>query len=169
MIKNKKAQIMSLDILFTVTLVVLMFFLLFNIVEARLYQANIDKANNELDAIGFLAFDKIINNPLLNCYAYDTNNNFTIPACVSLSQSAITKKTLGIPQGYKCNLTGAVFTTNECNDVFIPADNSSYFSLDFNVTVAANKAISKKDYIENYMNIQNTLATQRTLTLRVWK
>lgn len=171
MIQNKKAQIMSLDILFTTTLVILMFFLMFNIVEARINQSNIDKINSELTNVSNLVLLKIIDNPLVNCYASDSQNIFHIPGCISATQSQLTKKNLGVPSNYKCNLSSstAVVTTNGCNDPFNAAIVSNYVSIDFNVSIPTNRQISKYDFIGSYRGVSNNLDTIATFNLKVWK
>jgi hypothetical protein len=170
MIKNKKAQIMALDVLFSVVLIILIFFLLFNVVEARINQANTDRINREFDSIGNLVFMNIINNPLINCYAKDTQNKYHIPACLGSNDSNITKQTIGLPDGYKCNLSGlgGGFVNNECVDAFDPATDY-FYSIDFNVSIISDREISKFDYTRSYKGSATNLDNIAQLNLKVWK
>jgi len=170
MIKNKKAQLMSLDVLFTVVLFILMFFLLFNVIEAKTYQRNIDVINAELDSVGNLALTRMISNPLVNCYAYDSDNRYSIPGCLS-SSSEITKRHLGIPDGYSCSVSVVSvgsFTTNEC-DSLLNVNNNNYYDINFTVSFLGSLSVTKKDYIESYKGSGSTLNNLQTINLKVWK
>lgn len=174
MLKNKKAQIMTLDVLFSIVLVILMFFLLFNVVEVRVNRQNTDNINKDFENIGESALLRLINNPEINCYASDTNNNFLVPSCFS-QNSIITKKSLGLPEGYKCELSWATnpaitFTNNDCRDVFNPNNVDYYYMVDFNgfYLSQVSTEISKLDYINSYLGTP-LVGTEGAFTLRVWK
>lgn len=171
MIKNKKAQLMSLDVLFTVVLLILMFFLLFNVIEARTYQRNTDIINSELNSIGDIAFTRLINNPILNCSATDAKNKFHIPACLSTSLE-IKKRHLGVPDNYKCNISisgGNAFAMNECEDDFNLDDVSNYYEKDFYVSFINPLTIKKIEYISSYTAIGSHLGSSEKINLKVWK
>jgi hypothetical protein len=168
MIKNKKAQIMVLDILFSVVLIVLISFLMVNIVESKVYQSTTDNLNSQLNNVGEIAFKSIINNPQVNCYAYDSKNKYHIPGCLA-NASPLFKNYLGIPSNYKCSLTGnPSFTSNECNDVFDPL-NKNYYSVDFNVSIISSLQTSKLNYLNSIYNNNNAFATKQQLNLKVWR
>lgn len=171
MIKNKKAQVMTLDVLFSVVLIMLMFFLLFNIAEAKINQTNNDIVNKELNNIGTLAVMKITNSPNLSCYAKDNRDNYyLIPSCIS-ENTYFTKENLGIPSNYKCSLTsegrGNPFTNNPCTDT-IGLNHPSYFSMNFKVSIVNNLKVSKSNYISYYLD-SDDFFTETELNLKVWK
>jgi hypothetical protein len=167
MIKNKKGQIMVLDILFSVVLIILVSFLLVNIVESKVYSTTTDNINSQLNNVGKMAFKNIVNNPYINCYAFDSHNRYHIPACLTVN-SNISKNNLGIPTNYKCSIAGYDFTTNECTDVLDPSIDN-YYSIDFNVSITPNFAINKKRYIDSLSGNDNILDTKQELNLKVWR
>ncbi len=171
MIKNNRAQIMSIDILFSVVLVILMFFLLFNIVEARTYQTNTDSINQEFEMIGNLAFTRLINNPNINCYAKDSSNSFNIPSCLAINNSELTKENLGIPSNYKCLITPttSTFNINECTDVLNMASTSHFYEIDFNVSIVTNRSILKRNYVQSYLGLNPSMNTIEQINLKVWQ
>ena len=168
---NKKGQVLSLDVIFSIVLIILMFFLLFNIVEASTYRTLKDIENKRLDNIGNTAVIQILNNPLDGCYAENPNNRYFIPACLSLENSEIKKYNLGIPHDYNCSITrvggGNNFTNNECSDAFTNAN--AYFSINFEVSLVDDLNISRDEYINNLKGNNNHFDNVGTFNLRVWK
>jgi len=168
MIKNKNAQIMVLDILFSVVLIVLISFLMVNIVESKVYQSTTDNLNSELNNIGEVAFKNIINNSQVNCFANDSKNKYHIPACLA-NNSPLSKNNLAIPSNYKCSLTGhGSFTSNQCNDI-LDVSNNDYYSVDFNVSILPSLQISKLNYLNNIFNNRNDFNNKAQLNLKVWR
>jgi hypothetical protein len=173
MLKNKKGQVITLDVLFSVVIVILMFFMLFNVAETKIYRMNSININKDFEYTADLAFKNLVNNPAINCYVKDENNSYLIPSCFS-EMSEIFKKDLGLNDDYKCNLswTGASsFTINECQDAFNPNNLNYYYSIDFNgyFLTAPSREVSKLDYINSYKGIETLNGSQDTYTLRVWK
>lgn len=167
-LKNKKGQVMVLDVMFTIVLVILIFFLLFRWTEVKTYQSINDRKTTELNSISKTAFFSLTENYSINCYAGDSSNKFLITSCFG-ADSIISKKDLGIPINYNCSfvINGFVMNVNECDDV-LPLDQNNYFNLGFSVITNNTRAISKDVYLSNILNKANTL-TKRDASLVIWK
>lgn len=174
MLKNKKGQVITLDVLFAVVIVILMFFMLFNVVEAKIYRMNSTSINKGFENIGNLAYINLVNNPSINCFAKDTNNSYLILSCFS-EMTEVFKKDLGLSDEYKCNISwinaGVNFSLNECDDVFNPNNSDYFYSIDFNgfFLTDPSREVSKLDYINSYKDIEILEGIEDTFTLRVWK
>lgn len=169
-LKSKRAQMMSLDILFATILVILMFFILFNVVEAKTYETNSDKLSNELNSIFSQAILNIHSNPNISCVITDSNNFYAFPGCLSETYSDFSKKNLGIPDNFSCSLVGdgLSFTNNECNSTYENA--SEVLSIDLHLFVLVNEDhISKHDYFSYVLGVSQNPSSPKKITLRVWK
>jgi hypothetical protein len=164
--KKEKAQVMLLDVVFSVVIIILLFFLLFRFTEIQIYNSSLDKANYELEKIGTISFNRIVNNPKINCVISDTNNQIPIPNCLAPS-SEITLKTLGIPENYDCNFTvsGTSFAINECNSN-LPSD-TQYYAVSFDVLIGSDKNIPKSEYMNSILGNSSTI-TSKSAKLVIW-
>ena len=153
-LKKEKAQVMLVDVLFSIVIIILMFFLLTKWVEINVYNTSSNKDNLELNNISLLAYNKLTSNNKINVYAEDSNNSFLIPDSFS-KDSEITKANLGLPKDYNCffSVQSINFSTNECKDI-IPAT-GPYFQLDFNVIKYTNATIKKSDYTKDLQGISS--------------
>jgi|GEM_PF-1062426 len=168
-LKNKKGQVMVLDVVFAIILIILIFFLLFRWTEIKTYQSIDDRQKTELNYISKTAFISLTENHSINCYAFDNDNYYLISSCFG-EDSVISKNNLGIPINYKCNfaIDGFSITTNDCNDAFVPSTTSNYFSIDFNVTTNTNRQLNKISYLANILDKSSTL-DEHEATLVIWK
>jgi hypothetical protein len=161
---------MVLDVIFTIVLIILIFFLLFRWTEVKTYQSITDRKTVELNYISKTAFNSLTDNYSINCYARDGNNQYLVSSCFG-PESGISKTDLGIPIDYKCNfsINGFALSSNDCTDIF-PADTSNYFSVDFNIVTNTDRYFSKSTYLENILDKSTTpLLTVRKATLVIWK
>jgi len=165
-LKKEKAQIMLVDILFSIVIIILMFFLLTKWVEINIYNTSSNKDNLELNNISLLIYNKLTSNYKINVLAVDSNNSFLIPDSFS-KDSEITKANLGLPTDFNCTFTvqGVNFTTNECVDT--PPTIGSYFQLDFNAIVYSSATIRKSDYTNNLSGSSTPLI--KSAKLVVWR
>ena len=151
-IKKEKAQVMLVDILFSIVIIILMFFLLTKWVEISVYNTSSNKQNLELNSISLLAYNKLTSSYGINVYAKDNNNSFIIPNSFS-KHSEITKANLGLPDDYNCffKVQGINFITNECKDI-VPTT-GSYFQIDFNAIKYSSAHIKKSDYTNDLLGV----------------
>ncbi len=168
-LKNKKGQVMVLDVMFTIVLIILILFLLFRWAEVKTYQSINDRQTAELNYISKTAFVSLTENHSINCYAFDNDNNYLISSCFG-GDSVVSKNDLGIPVNYKCNFSidGFAIGTNDCDDVFVPANVDNYFSVDFNVITNTDRYIKKSIYLTNILDKVDTF-TEHEATLVIWK
>jgi hypothetical protein len=169
-LKNKKAQIMVLDVMFTIVLIILLFFLLFRWAEMKTYQSVSDRKTVELNYISKTAFMSLTENHSINCYAFDSDNKYLVSSCFG-SDSVISKTELGIPVNYNCNfsIAGFALATNECVDV-LPADSNNYFSMKFNVITNTDRYFPKNIYLENILGKpSSTDLSEKEATWVIWK
>ncbi len=160
--KKQKGQIIILDILFAAVLIIFLFLILSKTVEIRVYERISDSRVRELEMVGTTAYNKLVNNPKINCYVDYEDNHFLVRSCFPNSFS-VSKQDLGVPSGYKCNLSIASVTINPngCNDSYAGVDN--YFLIKHNVLTASSTAVSKDNHVSG------SAYTNREMTLRVWK
>jgi len=167
MIKNKKAQVMLLDVLFAIVLIILIFFLLFKVSETKMYAINSSKQINELESVGNLAFNKLTNNTLINCKVIDQKNNFLLKNCF-YADSNINKQNLGLGSEYFCNfeIPGFNLNNNLCSDDY--SDSNNFFAISFQVNTFGSKEILKSEYLANILNKETTIDLKNA-KLVVWK
>ncbi len=166
--KKNKAQLFSLDIVFALIIIILLLFLLSKIAEVKIYKTNTNNHLKELDLIGNSTYKKLVSNPKLNCYIYDTQNNFLLSNCIG-DDSEITKENLDIPDNYKCHITGLPpGITNECTDIVDLSVVNIYkikFKMDY---IIGNRDISKSSYMNDLLDI-SLIFEFSDVTLSVWK
>ena len=158
MIKTKKGQLIILDVLFGIVLVLLTFFLLFKIAEIDIYKTNTDKSTEKLNSIGTLAYQKLLNNPQINCSV----NGAYVPGTIKDTQ--ITKAKLGIPFDYNCNLSGGINT--ECNQTPPGTSRTPIFSVDATL-VSCSSVLTQQEYYSYILNYQEP--STQTVTLKIWR
>ncbi len=163
---------MVLDVIFTIVLIILIFFLLFRWTEVKTYQSITDRKIVELNYISKTAFNSLTDNHSISCYAYDGNNQYLVSSCFGLD-SEISKTSLGIPIDYNCSFSidggGFVLASNDCDNI-LPASTENYFSVDFNVVTNPDRFLSKSIYLENILGKPTaTPLTVREATLVIWK
>ena len=165
-LKKEKAQVMLIDVLFSIVIIILMFFLLTKWVEINVYNTSSNKDNLELNNISLLVYNKLTSNYKINVYAEDSNNSFLIPDSFS-KYSKITKDNLGLPRDYNCSFTvqGINFNINECDDT--PPTTVPYFQLDFNVIKYTSATIQKSDYTKDLQGISSP--SIKPAKLIVWR
>ena len=170
-LRNNKGQIMVLDVIFTIVLIILIFFLLFRWTEVKTYQSITDRKTVELNYISKTAFNSLTDNHSINCYAFDGNNQYLVSSCFG-PESGISKTDLGIPIDYNCSFVisgGFTLTPKDCTDI-LPADAVNYFSVKFNVVTNTERYFSKSIYLENILDKPTmTPLTVREATLVIWK
>jgi len=164
--KKEKAQIMLVDVLFSIVIIILIFFLLTKWVEINVYNTSSNKDNLELNNISLLAYNKLTSNSKINVSSVDSNNSFLIPDSFS-KDSNITRVNLGLPTDFNCSFTvqGISFNTNECTDT--PPTTGAYFQLDFNALVYSNATIRKSDYTDNLAGTSSPTISSAKLV--VWR
>ena len=156
MIKTKKGQVILLDVLFTIVIVIFMFFMLLKFVETESYKSNVNNRTEELTSIGSLAYQKLLNNPQINCKVESAGAY--VPGTVNTSIS-ITKAMLGIPSDY--NFSISVANCTGCSPV--PSTGNIY-SINFSL-VTCSGSMTKEDYIDNITDS----VTPSQVELRVWR
>jgi hypothetical protein len=161
---TKKGQIIMLDVLFAAVFIVFLFLLLSKITEVNIYNTISNNNIEELQTIGLLTYNRLLNNPEINCYVDDSDNHYLISSCFS-PNSNITKGKLNLPNGYKCNLEftgGFSVSSNECNDSFNADDIEHYFAISQEILTYPTTTVNKRDHKDrDYV--------YREITLRVWK
>jgi len=167
MIKNKRAQVMLLDVLFAVVLIILLLFLLFKISETKIYSINSSKEINELESVGALAFNKLTDNSFVNCKVLDSQNNILIKNCF-YEDSNISKENLGLGPEYNCyfEIDGFSLVNNSCNSDY--ASSNNYYAIFFETITYDSSEVPKSIYINNILDVDDTLQ-KRDAKLVVWK
>lgn len=167
--KTEKGQVMVLDVLFSITLLILMIFLLSKITELQIDKANTEKEIYKLNKTGNIVYNKLTNNQEINCYTHDNNNDILIPNCFG-KNSDITKQKLGLTFDYNCNfsITNFTITNNECDDVYDIADLNAYYMVDINVIVNNTRDLNKQIVMNNILNKTNDLNIEKG-TIVIWK
>ncbi|HOD89528.1 MAG TPA: hypothetical protein PKK56_00365 [archaeon] len=164
-----KGQVMVLDILFSITLLILMIFLLSKITELQIDKENTEKEIYKLNKIGNIVYNKLTNNQEINCYTHDNNNDILIPNCFG-KDSIITKQALGLTSDYNCNfsITNFTITNNQCNQTYNLSDLKAYYIVDINVIVNNTRDLNKQTVMNNILNKTNDLNIE-TGTIVIWK
>ena len=67
---NNKGQIITLDVLFAITLIILAFLLVFKISEIEIYSSNSQRRISEINRIGDLSYNLLLNGEK-NCLIKD--------------------------------------------------------------------------------------------------
>jgi hypothetical protein len=160
MIKTKKGQVILLDVLFTIVIVIFMFFMLLKFVETDTYKSNINNRTEELTSIGSLAYQKFINNPEINCKVLSAGAY--VPGTIDTT-TTITKTMLGIPSDYNFNVTST--GTINCSGCFTVPSTGNIYAINFDL-VTCNRNMSKANYI-NYINSGGASTSQ--INLSVWR
>lgn len=161
---NNKGQMIVLDVLFAVTLIILAFFLVFKISETEIYSSNYQRRISELNRIGDLSYNLLLNGES-NCFVTDgPQQNFRLSGTIK-SNSAITKGNLGIPEDYNCSLviTGVSFT-NQCNSTAPTA--GDIYAVDFNIGSCSN--LTKQEYL-NCTKSGCSNVSEKSGTLKIWR
>jgi len=158
MIKTKKGQLIILDVLFSIVLVLLAFFLLFKLAEIDIYKTNADKNIEKLNSVGTLAYQKLLNNPQINCSV----NGAYVPG--TIKNTEITKAKLGIPFDYNCSLN--VANSTECNQTPPGTYRVPIFSVDTTL-VGCSSILTKEEYYK-YILAKQAPSTQ-IVTLKIWR
>lgn len=161
MIRTKKGQIMLLDVLFAIVIIILMFFLLLRFAEAEVYKTNVDSRTERLTSVGSLAYQKLLNNPKINCKVTDNQNTFYVPG--TIKTGTITKADLGIPSDYNCSVTG--ITVTGCSGA--PGTHEHYSVFFSARSCGAGGTLTKNEYIDYITNTSNPTTTNITLT--IWR
>ena len=166
--KSKKGQLMVLDIIFALVILILMIFLLTKWVEIKAYQSNDATYNYNLNNTFNTSFNLLTNNKEINCYAYDSDNNYLIPGCFAID-SNVSKVGIGLPSDYNCNfiIDSFILSDNECIDV-ISIDSNNFIEFDFNVVTYGARAMTKDTYLSNILDDSSTI-TKRQARLVIWK
>jgi hypothetical protein len=162
LLKKQKGQIIILDVLFATVLIIFLFLILSKTAEIRIYERISDGRVEELEQVGYTVYNKLVNNPLINCYVAYEENTFLVRSCFP-NNFSVTKEDLGVPSGYKCSLNINYVTINQngCNDNDSGVDN--YFMLEHDVLVSNNRQITKSDHISG------TAYNNKKMTIKVWR
>lgn len=168
MIKNKRAQVMLLDVLFAIVLITLLLFLLFKVSETKIYSINSSKEINELESVGGLAFNKLTDNSFVNCKVLDSQNNILIKNSF-YPDSKISKENLGLGPEYNCyfEIVGFQLANNSCNNSDYSLSNN-YYAISFQTITYDSNEVPKSIYINNILDDDDTLQ-KRNAKLVVWK
>lgn len=164
---NNKGQIITLDVLFAITLIILAFLLVFKISEIEIYSSNSQRRILEINRIGDLSYNLLLNGEK-NCFVTDgPQQNFRLSGTIK-SNSAITKESLGIPANYNCNLviTGVSFSFNECNSA-VPTSGDIY-AVNFKIGNCSSD-LSKQEYLECTKSGCPSKISEKSVTLKIWR
>ena len=162
---NNKGQLFVLDVIFAIIVVFLLFIILSKWADHQIYNSISQRNNKELESIGSFVSRKIMIDPNYVCYVSFDDTKSYISGCLGHNLS-FTKKELGIPSDYGCNIntTDITLSPNECNDI-IPTDKDIY-SRKLTFVKPNNQQMELSQY-QNYLDFQN--ATSGELALVVWK
>lgn len=161
---NKKGQMIVLDVLFAIVLIMLAFFLILKISEIEIYSSSSQRKVNELNRIGNLSYSLLLNGET-KCFVSNNNQKFYIPGTFKTG-SVVTKRQLGIPSNYNCNLTieGVSISSNECTTSTPPS--KDIYEISFKIGSCSE--ISASNYF-NCMKESCSGVTERNANLKIWK
>lgn len=164
--KKQKGQILILDMLFALVLIIFLFFIVSKVVEIRTYENISDSRFEELEKVGSLVYDRLTNNPNINCYIFDADNHYLLRSCIA-NNSEIKKKHLGLPANYGCfvSFDEEIGIDNECNDD--DSDVEEYFLVKQEMFTVNEREISKNEHKQKIIGEAEYETT--TMTLKVWR
>ena len=162
---NNKGQLFVLDVIFAIIVVFLLFIILSKWADHQIYNSISQRNNKELESIGSFVSRKIMIDPNYVCYVSFDDTKSYISGCLGHNLS-FTKKELGIPSDYGCNIntTNITLSTNKCDDP-IPT-NKDIYSRKLTFVKHNNQQMELSQY-QTYL--ENTNANSGELTLVVWK
>jgi len=106
---NTKAQLFSVDFIFSIILVVLAVGTILNVAELRAFSGMQDAKAYKLKAVGDIASDLLVNNEDSICMLYKSppqpSELGSLPNCFSAQGSNISKSSLGLASDYECRLS----------------------------------------------------------------
>ncbi len=163
---KKKGQIIVLDVLFAVVLLIFLFFIVSKLAEVKIYENISDARAEELEEIGSLVYDRLVNNPLINCYVADSNNYYLLRSCIA-EDSEIKKEYLGMPDNYKCKVTFDSLSVmpNECSDD--DTDVEEYFYIKQNIFTNNERQINKAFHKQKVLGTSSYASEE--MTIKVWR
>lgn len=117
MLNAKKGQIFSLDFLLSLMLIIVIIGILLNSLELKSYAVKQNFQKQYLYNLAYTASQRLVSSYELACELEDESGNkidgFTLLNCINPNKT-ITKEALGIPENFKCNISG--INVQKCND-----------------------------------------------------
>ncbi len=149
---NRKAQIFSLDFLFSLAIMVLVIGFILMFLDLSLAAQKDEMIWTELKETGNTASNLLVGNPKITCDLVDVSGDkiMEMPNCVNKSAS-FSRTDLGIPsasEGYQCRITIGSWVAPACN-TSPPSSASNIYSTQ-RIVISSNGDVRKDSIPSNH-------------------